>query len=99
MQSVGQGYVVRRHLPAASGDRWFTVHVPWRYTGDRLVDRFLVLRERSTPYTALLTGCMARRARFTAFGVIARLTARPGWAARRTLRGMKSRDRKPMEEE
>lgn len=46
-----------------------------------------------------LTGCMARRARFTAFGVIARLTARPGWAARRTLRGMKSRDSKPMEEE
>ena len=43
-------------------------------------------------------GCMARLAFLTTLGVTARLTARPGWTARRTLRGIKSLDRKPMDE-
>jgi hypothetical protein len=45
-------------------------------------------------YMALLTGCMARRARLMLLGVTARLTARPGCMARRTLRGMRSRVKK-----
>jgi hypothetical protein len=43
----------------------------------------------------LSMGDIALRARFTAFGVTARLMALPGWAARRTLRGIKSLEKKP----
>lgn len=43
----------------------------------------------------LSIGDIALRARFTAFGVTARLTALPGWAARRTLRGIRSLEKKP----
>jgi hypothetical protein len=43
----------------------------------------------------LSIGLSARRARFTAFGVIARLTALPGCTARRTLRGIRSLEKKP----
>jgi hypothetical protein len=43
----------------------------------------------------LSIGLSARRARFTALGVIARLTALPGWTARRTLRGIRSLEKKP----
>lgn len=51
--------------------------------------------ERSTECLALSIGCNARRAFLTALGVIARLTARPGWAARRTPRGISDRVKKP----
>jgi hypothetical protein len=57
---------------------------------------WFVLSERVTPYEALLTGCITRRARLTLLGVTARFTARPGWTARRTLRGTNKRVRNPM---
>src|SRR5258708_30020379 len=44
----------------------------------------------------LSTGCSARCAFFTTFGVAARLTVRTGCAARRILRGTNSRDRNPI---
>jgi hypothetical protein len=43
----------------------------------------------------LSMGDIALRACFTAFGVTARLTALPGCTARRTLRGIKSLEKKP----
>ena len=43
---------------------------------------------------ALLSGCMAWLTRLMLLGVTARLTARPGCVARRTLRGIRSRVRK-----
>ncbi len=57
--------------------------------------RGLVFNDRSTPYTALLNGCIARRARFTDLGVTALFTARAGCIARRTPRGMNIRENKP----
>jgi hypothetical protein len=56
----------------------------------------LVATERSIEYLALSMGLSARRAFLIAFGVTARLTARPGCMARRTFRGMSNLDRKPM---
>jgi hypothetical protein len=53
-----------------------------------------VATERCIEYTALSTGCNARRAFLTAFGVTARFTARPGRIARRTLRGTSSLEKK-----
>jgi hypothetical protein len=50
---------------------------------------------RGTEYAALSMGCTARLAFLTTFGVTARLTARPGWIARRTLRGMNNLEKKP----
>ena len=86
----------RRQFSAAACARCFTGQLPWRYTGARLPRRRLfVFSDRSAPYTALLTGCNARLARFTDFGVTARLTARPGCMARRTPRGMNSPERNP----
>lgn len=61
-----------------------------------LPERSDVAIERSTEYFVLSIGCIARRAFFTAFGVTARFTARPGCMARRTLRGTKSRVKKPI---
>jgi hypothetical protein len=43
----------------------------------------------------LSIGDSALRARFTAFGVTARFTARPGCIARRTPRGTSSLEKKP----
>ena len=51
--------------------------------------------ERWTPYFMLSIGDSALRARFTAFGVTARFTARPGCMARRTPRGTSSLEKKP----
>ncbi len=47
-------------------------------------------------YTALSTGCNARRAFLMDLGVTARLTARPGCMARRTLRGISSLEKNPI---
>jgi len=55
-----------------------------------------VAAERCTEYMALSTGCRARRALLTAFGVTARFTARPGCMARRTLRGTSNLEKKPI---
>jgi hypothetical protein len=55
----------------------------------------LVARDRCTEYTALSMGCMARLAFLTTLGVTARLTARPGCIARRTLRGTSNLEKKP----
>src|SRR5260370_42653288 len=60
-----------------------------------LPDRMLVAADRCREYTALSTGGRARLAFFITFGVTARLTARPGCTARRTLRGTSSREKKP----
>ena len=43
----------------------------------------------------LSTGCSARLAFFTTFGVAARFTVRTGCIARRTPRGTSNRDRNP----
>jgi hypothetical protein len=51
--------------------------------------------ERSTPYFMLSIGDSALRARFTAFGVTARFTPRPGCIARRTPRGTSNLEKKP----
>jgi hypothetical protein len=51
--------------------------------------------ERSIEYWKLSIGLRALRALLIGFGVIARMTARPGWAARRTLRGIRSLEKKP----
>ena len=61
-------------------------------------DRMVVATERCTEYAALSMGCIARLAFLTTLGVTARLTARPGWTARRILRGINSLNRKPMDE-
>jgi len=58
-------------------------------------DRIVVATERCIEYTALSTGCNARRALLTALGVTARFTARPGCIAWRTLRGTSSLGKKP----
>ena len=55
----------------------------------------LVATERCTEYTALSMGCIARLALLTTLGVTARLTARPGCIARRTLRGTSNLEKKP----
>jgi len=63
-----------------------------------LPDEFLprlVFRDRVTPYTALSTGCIARRTRLIGFGMIARFTILTGCMARRSPRGTNMRDRKP----
>jgi hypothetical protein len=75
-----------RHFAAASGVRCATGQVPCRYTGARPLrrcfdfqpDRSEVATDRSTPYFALSSGCIARVAFFTAFGVAALFTARTG---------------------
>jgi hypothetical protein len=54
-----------------------------------------VAAERCMEYTALSIGCKARLALFTALGVTARFTARPGCMARRTLRGTNNLEKKP----
>jgi hypothetical protein len=59
------------------------------------LERNAVAAERSKEYLALLTGLSARRALFTGLGVSTRLADRTGWAARRTLRGTRSRLKKP----
>lgn len=59
-----------------------------------LVRRF-VFSERCIPYTALSTGCRARRAFLIAFGVTARFALRTGCMARRTERGTNKREKKP----
>jgi len=51
--------------------------------------------ERSIEYCMLSIGLSARRALLIGFGVTARMTALPGWAARRTLRGISSLEKKP----
>jgi hypothetical protein len=56
----------------------------------------VVATDRCIEYTALSTGCIARLALFTALGVTARLTARPGCIARRTLRGTSNLEKKPI---
>jgi hypothetical protein len=58
-------------------------------------DRMVVATERCTEYAALSMGRKARLAFLTTLGVTARLTARPGWTARRTLRGMNNLEKKP----
>jgi hypothetical protein len=55
----------------------------------------LVATDRWTEYTALSMGCVARLALLTTLGVTARLTARPGCIARRTLRGTSNLEKKP----
>ena len=45
---------------------------------------------------ALSIGCSARPAFLIDLGVTARFTARPGWAARRALRGISSLEKKPI---
>lgn len=55
----------------------------------------LVATDRCIEYTALSIGCIARLALLTALGVTARLTARPGCMARRTLRGTSNLEKKP----
>jgi hypothetical protein len=55
----------------------------------------LVATDRSTEYTALPMGCIAQLAFLTTLGVTARLTARPGRIARRTLRGTSNLEMKP----
>jgi hypothetical protein len=59
-------------------------------------ERMAVAGERCMEYTALSTGCNARRALLTALGVTARFTARPGCMARRTLRGTSNLEKKPI---
>jgi len=88
------------HRAAASALRWLTGQLPCRKTGAlRLpLDRMVVATERCTEYAALSMGCIARLAFLTTLGVTARLTARPGWTARRILRGINSLNRKPMDE-
>jgi hypothetical protein len=77
------------HLAAASALRWWTGQFPYRKMGALRLppDRIAVAAERCMEYTALSIGCNARLALLTALGVTARLTARPGCMARRTLRG------------
>jgi hypothetical protein len=91
-----EGYRFRQRA-AAPGLRWCTEQLPWRKTFAFPLppDRMAVAAERWTEYTALSTGCRARRAFLTAFGVTARFTARPGCAARRTLRGISNLEKKP----
>jgi hypothetical protein len=73
--------------------------LPCRYTGARPVrlrpDLKEVAIERSIEYCMLSIGLSARRAFLIGFGVIARMTALPGWAARRTLRGIRSLEKNP----
>src|SRR5487761_1128029 len=91
---AGQGL---RHLAAASALRWLMGQRPCRKTRvlALLPERMLVAADRCREYTALSSGCRARLAFLIAFGVTARLTARPGCMARRTLRGTSSREKKP----
>ena len=85
------------HRAAASALRWLTEQLPCRKTGALRLppDRMVVATERCTEYAALSMGCIARLAFLTTLGVTARLTARPGWTARRTLRGMNNLEKKP----
>jgi hypothetical protein len=73
--------------------------LPCRNAGARPLrfrpDRRDIAIERSTEYWKLSIGLRALRARFTAFGVTARMTALPGWTARRTLRGISSLEKNP----
>src|SRR5262249_742442 len=92
---LGYGF---RQRAAASGLRCWTGQVPCRYTCALRFPRpdlSEVAIERSTEYFALSIGCSARRAFLTALGVTARFNARPGCPARRTLRGIRSRVKKP----
>jgi hypothetical protein len=94
---AGMGFHGFLHRAAASALRWLTGQLPCRKTGALLLppDRMAVAAERCSEYTALSIGCRARLAFLTALGVTARFTARPGCAARRTLRGMNNLERKP----
>ena len=85
------------HRAAASALRCLTGQLPCRKTGALRLppDRMVVATERCTEYAALSMGCMARLAFLTTLGVTARLTARPGCTARRTLRGMNNLEKKP----
>jgi hypothetical protein len=47
-------------------------------------------------YIALSSGCIAREALFTTFGVAARFTVRTGCIARRTPRGTSNLDKNPI---
>ncbi len=86
-----------RHFAAAADVLCFTGHAPCRKPGAPPDDaRRLVFRDRCTPYTALSTGCIARRALLITFGVTARFTPRTGCIARRTERGTNKRLKKPM---
>ncbi len=88
-----------RHRAAAWALLCLTGHVPCRQTlvvvRRFLPDRNVVVIVRSTVYTALSTGCSARRPFLTTFGVITGLTARPGCNARRSPGGMSSLEKKP----
>jgi len=86
------------HLAAAAAVRWWTGQLPCRKTGALRLppERIAVAAERCMEYTALSTGCNARRALLTALGVTARFAARPGCIARRTLRGTSNLEKKPM---
>src|SRR5579872_599738 len=86
------------HLAAAAAVRWWTGQFPCRKTGALRLppERIAVAAERCMEYTALSTGCNARRALLTALGVTARCTARPGCIARRILRGTSNLEKKPM---
>lgn len=70
---------------------------PWRHTLALPCrpERILVATERCIEYTALSTGCKARRAFLIGLGVMTRFTARPGCVARRTLRGTSNLEKKP----
>jgi hypothetical protein len=72
-----------------------TGHDPWLYTGPFLLRRGFVFNDRVTAYAALSSGCRARLAFLTTFGVTARFTARAGCIARRIPRGTNNRDRNP----
>jgi hypothetical protein len=87
--------VARLHFAIVSRDRCLTGQLPCRYTLELLVLLDFVFSDRVTPYVALLIGCRDRLALLMLLGVKARLTARPGWTARRTPRGMNILDKSP----